>query len=267
MGAFFLMNMKTYIYLALAVMVGILAGWLLRGPGEVMVADGDEGSSYRSSSQHGSASSTDSRKGRALRGGSRQANKAQDGGEKGERLHVDPESVAALLEAEVVDLERRKALVQGDEPLSRFLRLQEDEIRALNDLWKDISPRLHALRMENVRHQRLDDGGVWLGVESFAEEGDVLRQDFLRTTHGMLGDERGKVFLDAIKAHGAYGQWGKTVGTGYVVRVRVQDDGSHLYEITEQARADGTPGRKWQVAQIPAHLADMAREAGIALSP
>ena len=35
-----------------------------------------------------------------------------------------------------------------------------------------------------------------------------------------------------------------------------ENDGSNVYEITEQARSDGSPGRKWKTSRVPAHLKD-----------
>lgn len=261
--------MKTYILLVLATMTGILIGWFLRGPDDQQVFGGWEVHEARSAVRYRGADLIESEeRSSRSRGGSRHRGCETDDDEDDEEwLHVDPAMLTKLLNAKVVNLEVRTELVRADEPLSRFLRLDAEEVKELNELWQNISPKLHALRMENLKHQRLDDGGVWLGIESFPEQGDGLRQGFLLAIHGLLGEGRGKVFLDAVKAHGAYGQWGKTVGTGYVVRVRVQDDGSHLYEVIEQTRAGGTPGRRWQTSKIPAHLEDMAEEAGIALSP
>jgi hypothetical protein len=179
---------------------------------------------------------------------------------------VEPEALVALLGAKVLRLEERIQLIQPDGALERLIGLTEEEARSLNDLWGRTNPELVSLQTANVKHQRLDDGGLWLGVEPFPE-GEELRQDFLLTTHRVLGESRGQVFLDAVGAHGAFGRWGKTVGSGFTIHMFVQEDESLLYEIVEQVAADGSRGRKWNTSTIPAHLAELASAVGISLTP
>jgi hypothetical protein len=82
-----------------------------------------------------------------------------------------------------------------------------------------------------------------------------------------LGGSRSQVFLDAVDAHGAFGRWGKTVGSGFTIHMFVQEDESLLYEIVEQATTAGSQIRKWKTSTIPQHLAEMASAVGISLSP
>ena len=70
-----------------------------------------------------------------------------------------------------------------------------------------------------------------------------------------------------MKAHGAFGNWGKTVGSEFFIGMWEQDDGSYIYEITEQARSDGSPGRKWKTSRVPAHLKDLAEAVSIPVHP
>jgi hypothetical protein len=192
---------------------------------------------------------------------------ADDDGVADDVIQVAPEAVAAMIGAKVASLEERTQLVRTGEPLERLIGLTDEEARSLNDLWHRLKPGLDTQRMAKVKHQRLGDGGVWLGVEPFPEQGEEIRRQFLLTTLEVLGKSRGKIYLDAIRAHEAFGQWGKTVGSGFTIHMFAQEDESLLYEIVEQAAADGSPGRKWNTSQIPAHLAEMADAVGITLSP
>lgn len=262
-----MINTKLLIALAVALLMGVSIGWMIRGDGNNAAGSrGDVAAGGRSSGRDqadgGKAHWQSAR--RASRPGT--ARDAESTEPDAGVLEVNPEALAALINAKVVDLERREPLVTRDEPLARLLAMDASEVKSLNDLWQNIRPRLDKLRMEKVKYQRLEDGGVWLGVEPFPEEGDILRQDFIVTSVSVLGESRGRVFLDAIKAHTSYGRWGKSVGTGFTVRMRERDDDSLLYEIIEQSGAGGKAGRRWLTTKIPAHLEAMAKAAGVRLT-
>jgi hypothetical protein len=258
------MSSRVYFFLAIALVTGFCVGWLVRGPGQA----GDVGSSVDSSDRSSPRSGgVDRTRMSGLKNTTHQDGEdLADDDEADDSLQVDSEALIALMGAKVPRLEERGQLIQPDGELERLIGLTEEEARSMNELWGRTKPELDSLRTANVKHQRLEDGGVWLGVEPFAE-GEELRQDFLLTTHRVLGESRGRVFLDAVGAHGAFGRWGKTVGSGFTVHMFAQEDESLLYEIVEQAAADGSRNRKWNTSTIPAHLAEMASAVGISLSP
>ena len=129
-----------------------------------------------------------------------------------------------------------------------------DEVDALNKLWLRIRLKLNDLRAQHVKQQIMEDGEVWVGVEVFSEEGDVLRQAFISDVLGMIGEQRGGLFLQGLNAHAAYGRWGKVVGSGFSIRVVEQDDGSLIYRVKEPAKESGVPGRTWRTSRMPEHL-------------
>ena len=149
----------------------------------------------------------------------------------------------------------------------KTLKLSQDESDAINTLWARIRPKLNELRSEHIKMQTMADGEVWIGVEVFADEGDVLRQAFIGDAMDLIGEQRAGMLLKGIKAHDAYGRWGKTVGSGFAIKVRKQEDGSYLYEIAEQAQSDGKAGRQWKSDRVPSHLEVLATAAGIELKP
>jgi len=178
--------------------------------------------------------------------------------EEGEYPEIDLVEVNELLASgDVFSLELRGQsgnLIESNEPLAAVLKLDKDEVDALNKLWVRIRPRLNALRVQHVKQQVMDDGEVWVGVEVFPDDGDRLRQAFIVDTLGMIGEQRGGLLLNGLNAHAAYGRWGKAVGSGFSIRVIEQSDGSHLYQIKESAKANGVPGRAWRTNRMPDHL-------------
>ena len=189
----------------------------------------------------------------------------EDSAEYNDSLQVAPKDLAGLINAKVVDLERRRSeLVSSEDPLAQVLQLSDQELDELNAMWAKLLPRMDRLRVEHIRHQELENGGMWIGVENFTDAAEPLRQHFILTTLGTLGEERGGVFLDGIQAHNAFGRWGKGVSSGFVIYLWDQGDDGLLYEIIEQDRADGAPGRRWSVPEIPEHLKELAEAAGIA---
>ena len=194
----------------------------------------------------------DSHRQRGGKGGSRL------GDEESEYPEIDLEEVDALLASgEVFSLEQRgqsEMLIESNEALAVVLKLDKDEIEALNKLWLRIRPKLNALRVQHVKQQIMDDGEVWVGVEVFSDAADMLRQAFIADTLGMIGEQRGGLFLNGLNAHNAYGRWGKAVGSGFSIRVVEQSDGSQLYHIKESAKDAGVPGRTWRTNRIPDHL-------------
>ncbi len=251
--------MNARVSLALSVMGGFLLGWLVRGPGEPAPAG----------SLDGLAAPSTSRLDSKLRESQVKAGRSDDAGEADEEiaLQVTPDALIALIESWVPTLTERIQLVQTDEPLAKLIEITEEEAQALNGFWDRLKPGLDAQRMANVKHQTLGDGGVWLGIEPFPEEGEKCRRDFLRSVHRVLGESRARVFLESIAAYEAFGKWGKTVGSGHTIHMFVQEDESLVYEIVEQpASADGSH-RKWNTSTLPTRLAEMASAAGITLSP
>lgn len=184
---------------------------------------------------------------------------------------INLEEVNALIESgDVVGMELRGhggSLIDPNESLATVLKLRTDETAAINEMWSQLLPELNKLRAEHVKSQTMEDGEVWVGVEVFSEKGDLLRQDFIGQIHDLVGEQRGGLFLQGIQAHDAYGQWGKTVGSGFSIKVREQEDGSYLYEITEQAQDDAKAARQWKSDRVPTHLEVLAEAAHIVLKP
>ena len=257
------MSAKICALLAPAVMVGFLIGWMARGPGDsraiVNPTDPGNGASPAPEPVDAIARELGDRAGRY-----REERSESDGDDL---LQVAPDAVTALLGAKVTSLEERSQLIQTGNPLEQLIDTSEEEAATLNDFWDRLKPGVDDVRLENLKHQRLDDGGIWMGIEPFPEQGETFRVDFHRRVLEVLGESRGQVFLNCIGAHHAFGNWGKTVGTGFTIHMVVEEDGSLLYEIQEQTAADGTPGRRWNTSRIPAHLSAMAEAVGISLSP
>lgn len=184
--------------------------------------------------------------------------RSQSRDEESDHPQIDLEEVNALLDSgEVFSLEQRgqsENLIRLNEPLAVVLKLDKDEIEELNKLWLRIRLQLNILRVQHVKQQVMDDGEVWVGVEVFSDEGDLLRQAFIADTLGMVGEHRGGLLLKGLNAHAAYGRWGKAVGSGFSIRVIEQNDGSHLYNIKEPAKEGGVPGRTWRTNRMPDHL-------------
>ena len=257
------MKPQLYFYLLAAVGLGTILGWMLRGSGS---ADGNgEIGSSRSADHSGTWNLSD--RARLHNGAGDRGTRRSDQEEAEDVIRVSPEQVAALLDSKVKPLEHRIELIDPDEPLARFIDLNQQEAEILNHYWEQLKPKLDDVRMKNVKHQRLPDGGVWLGIEPFPSEGDQFRQEFMLKVHSLLDESRGKVFLDAIRAHDAYGKWGTTVGTGFAIRILEQADESLVYEIIEQSTADGRPGKKWLAPKVPVHLEEMAEVVGVPLKP
>jgi hypothetical protein len=254
------MKQTGVIFPAIAMLIGVLIGWLIShdGFGNARGADsvqgGDHSSSGRDMPHHSD------------RRGSRESrNTADKEAQDADHLKVDPADLHELLKTEVEPLERRGQFIKLDEPLAKLLDVTLEEAQVINSLWGELSGRLKSERIKNTRSQRFEDGSMWLGVSPFPVEGERIRRQILLTVIETLGESRGKVLLDAISAHGAYGQWGKTVGSGFSIRVKVEENGGNLYVISEQESSEGSAGKTWQCAQIPAHLEDLARAAGIQL--
>lgn len=201
----------------------------------------------------------------------RQLASSPTGVEGREYPEIDREEVERMIESEeVVGMEFRAPsgdLIDASEPLALALKLSEDEVSAMNKVWERIRPKLNALRAEHIKSQTMADGEVWIGVEVFADDGDILRQAFMGEVHALLGEDRGALLLQGVRAHRAYGRWGRTVGSGFSIKVREQDDGSYLYEIAEQVQTYGVGRKIWKTDRVPAHLQPLAVAAGIELTP
>ena len=262
------MDTKAILVLILALLIGGGGGWLLRGVADREARGTENVASERSSArrplpERSPGTGWNNGGQSAGQGAGRQHTRQEDE----ERILVDADAVAALLKTEVPTLEHRTQLVSADEPLARFLNINAEDVAALNRVWQEIRPKLRDLRTEHVSYQEREGDGMWVGVSPFPDEGEVLRVELLLSTTSRLGEARGKVFLDAMKAHRAFGNWGKTVSGDFTIGLWEQDDGSNVYEITEQARSDGSPGRKWRTSRVPAHLKDLADAVGIPVHP
>ncbi len=256
------MNIKGSLPILATLLIGIILGWLVRG---IPSIDGDDTAAIETPRR--------SRQGADQSGGDR--------GESGRRRSLDHESealedddesflvnsddVTRLIGAKVKLLEERTQLIHPGHPLEQVIGVTDNEAGQLNELWNRLKPALDSLRTDHVIHQELDGGGIWFGVEPFPGDGETLRQEFLLTIIKTLGEARARVFLNATSAHEAFGQWGKSVGSGFAVHTFFQDDGSLIYEIYEDSPTAGKRGRKWNSSTIPAHLKKLVQSSHVDL--
>lgn len=246
------MNIKGFPPILATLVIGIILGWLVRGAPSI-----DEDHTVSVETPRQSRGAGQSGKVRENSGRTRSAVhdiETLEDRDQDESLLVNPDDVTLLIGAKVKLLEERTQLIHPDHPLEQVIGVTDHEAAQLNELWNRLKPALDSLRADHVIHQELDGGGIWFGVEPFPGDGETLRQDFLLTTIKTLGEARARVFLNAISAHQAFGQWGKSVGSGFAVHTFVQDDDSLIYEIYEDSPTAGKRGRKWNSSTIPPHL-------------
>jgi len=244
------MNIKGFLPILATLVIGIILGWLVRGAPSI---DEDKIVSVETPrrARQGADQSGGVRAKSGRTGSIAHAIETLEGSAQDESLLVDPDDVTRLIGSKVKLLEERSQLIHPDHPLEQVIGVTDHEAGQLNELWNRLKPALDSLRAEHVIYQELDGGGIWFGVEPFPGDGETLRQDFLLTTIKTLGEARARVFLNAISAHEAFGQWGKSVGSGFAVHTFVQDDGSLIYEIYEDSATTGKPGRKSHSSTIP----------------
>jgi hypothetical protein len=247
------MSFNAPLPISVALVVGLILGWLVRGGSSIDeqgVASIDESGRF----SRGANQPEESRE-RSGRTSSRgQGDEGLEVDEDDETFRVDSDDITRLIGAKVESLEERAQLMDPDDPLEQVIGVTDEEAKKLNGLWHDLKPSLDSLRSDHVIHQELENGGIWFGVEPFPEEGESLRESFLLTIIETLGEARARTFLNAISAHRAFGQWGKSVGSGFAVHTFVQEDESIIYEIYEDSRVAGKRGRKWNSSTIPPHL-------------
>lgn len=244
------MNMKG----ALAILIiGMILGWLIRGASSL---DQDRSASVETSrrSRLGTAPPDEIRENSGRTRFSAPDIDSLVEEEHDDSLLVHPDDVTRLIGAKVKPLEERLQLIHPGAPLEQIIGVTDNETGQLNELWNRLKPALDSHRADHVIHQELDGGGIWFAVEPFPEDGEALRKNFLQNTIKTLGEARARIFLNATSAHKAFGQWGKSVGSGFAVHTFVQEDDSLIYEIYEDSPTAGKRGRKWNSSTIPPHL-------------
>ena len=256
------MNIKGSLPILAPLVIGIILGWLVRG---VPSIDGDDTAAIETPRQ--SRPGADQSDGVRMGSGRTPSHDVNSEAleDNDESFLVESDDVIRLIGSKIKLLEERTQLIHPDHPLEQVIGVTKNEAEQLNELWNRLKPALVALRADNVVHQELEGGGIWFGVEPFPGDGEALRKEFLLTTIKTLGEARARVFLNALSAHQAFGQWGKSIGSGFAVHTFVQDDDSIIYEIYEDSLTAGKPGRKWNSSTIPPHLKKLLQSSQVEL--